>query len=619
MKNYILFAFNVCLSLSLFAQVDFTANDQVPGIDVPFRVGVNPSFHNTDWTDQKLADIAAGNPALGLPGAGMKAFRVPLGELFLEYFGYDIRVAAFEHYASLGMGEHTVFLQEPSVAHRDQTEYCPGDNSRLFANMYLPIYDGGANGTPYNDENYAARYVYETVNTYKAHVKIWEIWNEPDFDFSSRAWLSQGEPGNWYETVPDPCDYKLKAPIYHYIRFLRISYEMTKLADPDALVAIGGLGYESFLDLVLRHTDNPDGGAVSADFPLTGGAYFDVLSYHSYPHYDGSVRYWNNAINNFTYTRHSDAAVAGTYRLGDKFVNRLQQYGYGSTYPEKHVIITEANIPRKPFDEYMGSASAQRNYAMKMQVKAYEKDLRQLHFYDLADATSYTAANSWLDMTGLYQQISNTQPYQAEINESGIGCRTTTEVLWGLQFDAAATQQLALPDHLDGAAFTDATGVHTFAMWAKTQTDRSEAAEALYDLPAGFGYTSLVRRRWDYGQTGAAANISPQGIQLTGSVQFLTGSALPVSTEELPWVQALTVGPVPTADRVILRFELLRAQALDVRMLDVVGRVVHTQMFAGTAGENTVTLSLATLPAGSYLGELVSPDGRSTAFRLVKQ
>ena len=618
-KHIYLFA-ALILASQLSAQVGYTANDQVPDFDVPFRVGVNPSFHNTDWTDEKLADIAAGNAALGLPGAGMKAFRVPLPELFLEFFGYDIRVPAFEHYADLGMGEHTVFLETPSVEHRDQTEYCPGDNSRLFANMYLPIYDGGANGTPYNDDNYAARYVYETVSQYKDHVRVWEIWNEPDFDTSNNAWLGEDEPGNWYDNVPDPCDYKLKAPVYHYIRLLRISYEMAKLADPGALVAIGGVGYESFLDIVLRHTDNPDGGAVSAEFPLTGGAYFDVLSYHSYPHYDGSVRYWNNAINNFTYTRHSDAAVAGTYALGQNLADRLTQYGYdGTTYPRKHLIVTEANIPRKSFGEFMGSDAAQRNYAMKMQVEAYAKELRQLHFYDLADATSYEGANSWLDMTGLYQQISNTQPYTATINESGIGCRTTTEVLWGLEYDEAATQALNLPTNVGGAAFVDAQGKHTFALWARTATDRSEAAEAEITIPASFDYTSLLQRRWDWSKSGQEAYVALDQIPLTGSVVFLTGSDAPVGTETPAWVRSLKIGPNPTESELQVSLTLEKAITMSGTICAVDGRELWRKSALNFAeGTQTLTIAVGKWAAGTYVLTLTTAAGESISRSFIR-
>ncbi|HFC00459.1 MAG TPA: hypothetical protein ENJ53_06600, partial [Phaeodactylibacter sp.] len=327
MKNYLCALVFLCLSFSIFSQPTFTANDIVPAYATPFRLGINPNFNGNQWSDEKLASIAAGNAAVGIQGVGVRAFRVPLPENFLDFWGYDIRVDAFQHYEELGILDNTVFLEAPTDEHTDTTSYCAGTTSTMFANIYEPIWDNGANGTPVNDENYAALYIYKTVLAYKDYVKYWEIWNEPDLDMSGNGWKPPGMPGNWYDNVPDPCDYKLQAPVYHYIRLLRISYEVIKTIDPDAFVTVGGLGYASFLDIILRHTDNPNGGEVTAEYPLTGGAYFDVLSYHVYPHINGSLKYWDNSINGFAYRRHTDAALDGTVGLKEEFENVLLQYG----------------------------------------------------------------------------------------------------------------------------------------------------------------------------------------------------------------------------------------------------------------------------------------------------
>ena len=101
--------------------------------------------------------------------------------------------------------------------------------------------------------------------------------------------MEPGQPGNWWENNPDPCDYKLRAPIFHYIRTLRISYEVIKSIAPDDYVCIAGLGFDSFLDALLRNTDNPDDGKVTAEYPLGAGAYFDVVGFHVYPHIDLSL------------------------------------------------------------------------------------------------------------------------------------------------------------------------------------------------------------------------------------------------------------------------------------------------------------------------------------------
>ena len=263
----------------------------------------------------------------------------------------------------------------------------------MFANLYEPIWDNGANGTPVNDENYAALYIYKTVSLYKDYVRFWEIWNEPDLDNQGNGWKPRTIAGNWYDNVPDPCEIQMGAPVYHYIRLLRISYEVIKTLDPDAYITVGGLGYESFLDVILRYTDNPDGGQVTAEYPLKGGAYFDVLSYHVYPHINGSLKIWDNAINGFAYHRHSDAAVGGALSLKNKFENILLEYGYdGQTYPKKIFILTETTVPRKKLEDFIGSDAAARNYAIKLQVASYQNEIRQLAIYQLADQASFNAA-----------------------------------------------------------------------------------------------------------------------------------------------------------------------------------------------------------------------------------
>lgn len=87
--------------------------------------------------------------------------------------------------------------------------------------------------------------------------------------------------------IPEIISYLLLSIIT--IGLLRISYEVIKTVDENAYVCIGGIGNPAFLDAVLRNTDNPIDGTENNDYPLLGGAYFDVLSFHSYPHIDGSM------------------------------------------------------------------------------------------------------------------------------------------------------------------------------------------------------------------------------------------------------------------------------------------------------------------------------------------
>ena len=225
---------------TLSAQINYTAKDGVPEYTGEFGYGSNMGVY-AGWTDAQLADISMGNPGLNIDGAGVNSLRPLLPEWFLEFWGYTIRETTFQHYASLGGPNNVAIIGYPSDEHEDPNQYCSGQTPLTFANLYEPIWDAG-NGTPINENNYYANYVYKMVNVYKDYVHFWEVLNEPDVDLSGNGWKPSGMPGSWFDNVPDPCEYTLYAPIYHYIRMLRITYEVVKTLDPDAYVAVGGLG-----------------------------------------------------------------------------------------------------------------------------------------------------------------------------------------------------------------------------------------------------------------------------------------------------------------------------------------------------------------------------------------
>ncbi len=517
----------VCVTLS--AQPSYTANDVVTPYTGNSYYGTNMGYH-APWTDMQLADIAAGGANPNSFGMGCKSLRPALYEHFLEQYGYNIKVQEFRHYESLGLTDNTVFVGFPSNEHKDPTQYCPGTSSEVFKNLYTDIWDNGENGTPINDENYYALYLYKMVHLYKDYVKFWEIWNEPDLDHSGNAFRERGEPGNWWDTNPAPCDFKLKAPAYFYVRLLRISYEVIKTIDPDAYVAVGGIGYPSFLDVILRNSDNPNDGSINGDYPLKGGAYFDVLSYHSYPHIDGSLREWNNDIGGFDYFRHSDAAAFGVIKLKRRFEDVLEDYGYdGDTYPEKEFIITESNIPRVQMGEHIGSDEAQRNFIIKTLVRCQKNDIRQFHIYNLGEGSSADVNLSEFNFMGLYKKLEGVQPYQQEATDGGIAFKTTSTILHGATYDPVQTAALNMPGKVNGAAFKDQNGEYIYVLWAKTKIDQSESVTANYTFPDELGINNLERREWDFSITGDVYTHDSPSLQLTGAPFFLVAKdVLPV-------------------------------------------------------------------------------------------
>ena len=545
MKKYFLLFFLLSTSLAILAQVNYTANDQVTPYTGLFRPGINFDYY-PPYTSIELANIAAGNPSLGLNGIGAKTSRPALYEKFTQTWGLNFHVNNFQHFQDVGMKDLTMIVGFPAEWHRDQTIYCDGNDpyhvycgndpyttncqSTMFANLYTPIWDGGANGTPYNDDNYLAAYMYELVTLYKDDVKFWEIWNEPGFDHSYvQGWQPPGGPGNWWDNDPSPCVNHFHAPIEHFVRTLRICYDVVKTVDPDAYVTLAGVGFESFLDAVLRNTDNPVDGSVTPEYPLGGGAYFDCMGFHTYPDIDGSVREWDSNTNQWVYHRNSDAAAQGVIKRKNTYQNRLAVYGYdGVTHPKKEWIITEINSPRVKFGaQSMASDESQVNYITKAVVNAMKIDVRQMHPYQLADRKTVADATGEFDLLGMYLNFTGTQPYDnlTKTNE-GITYKTTSDVLFGTKYDAAKTAAMNLPNNLDGGAFYDvANNRYKYILWAKTTLDLSEAASGTYSFPASFGISTLSKREWNYSETNNAVDISPNNIQLTGRpIYLLDGS-----------------------------------------------------------------------------------------------
>lgn len=613
---FLLFWLYACSPL---AQVSYTANDSVPSYHDKFHYGVNLGAYHF-WRDEQLADIAAGNPELGLEGVGVNALRLSLPERFLDYWGYDIRLDAFRHYEKLGMTDNVVFIGYPAASHADTTRYCPGEPSKLFANMYLPIWDEGENGTPVNDSNYCALYIYEMVQRYHPYVRFWEVWNEPDFDFAGGSHRKPGEPGNWWEHDPEPCEYALRAPIQHYVRLLRICYEVIKHLAPDDLVAIGGIGYPSFLDLVLRNTDNPQGGQIDSLYPLKGGAYFDVLSYHSYPHIDNSLRAWSNEAGGFVYFRHSDRCIEGMLTLQAQMRSVLEKHGYdGLPFPQKRWIITESNIPRKQFGEYIGSPEAQRNYLIKAAIACQMNDILQLHVYQLGDIRTEKTARNEFDLMGFYQRLDSIPQYEQQETEAGIAYRTVSTLLAGCHFDPAKTAALKLPAGVKGGAFEDEKGRCVYVLWAETHTDQSEQAAATYSFPASLNLQTLYRREWNFSIRGITMIVNADQVALEGTPVFLTDSRQEIPAEPTQRVE-LTCFPNPVGEYLQIRLSLPGPQIASLSLFDVSGRLIQ-QFFDRlklAGGEHSIILNTELLPRGTYLVVYKNSVAANTTCKLVK-
>ena len=545
--------------------------------------------------------------------AGVHSVRPTLPESFVEQYGYSIRASTFDAYLSTyGMKELTCFVEGPSAAHRDPTTY-PGATrqSRLFDHLYEPIWTAAGS---VNTDNYYAYYLYRLLQVYGGKVRFWEVVNEPDFTYG-------GNMSDWLNRPPLPDEVpNLQAPIFHYIRMLRISYEVIKRYRPDAYVTVGGVGYPQFVDALLRYTDNPAGGAVDAAYPRTGGAYIDALSFHSYPAY--SLHTWDNNINGFRYTRTSDYAANQMLKDRQGMATVLAKYGYGSTYPAKHLLMSETNIGRRTSGDRTGSDEMQRNYGLKVLVLAQKNNIRQLYLYELGESVDAPAPSTpvsggdELALMGLFENMKRDAPGAQRITEQGQAVATTSKLLYGWSYDAARTTALALPAGADGAAFSK-NGTYTYVLWAKALTDNTEAASATYSFPAAWGLNNVDRYEWNHAATTTKTTQSAQGIALTGTPLFFTASGVPLPVELSAFTataagyRAVRLAWATASEKNSAAFEVERS--LNGTGFDRIGTVAA----AGTStAPREYALTDARLPAGTatlyYRLKQVDQDGTSS-------
>ena len=493
-----------------------------------YMYGVNPGWYGFNWSTQDLATLAMGNPAINVKGAGAKSLRMPIYDDFVTTYGLTSLIGDFQHFSSLGGGEFTAFVGSPHPTHRETTTF-PGspEPARTFKNLYEPIWLDSAQ-TIVNPNNYYAKYLFDVVSTYGAYVKFWEIVNEPDYTYSGGGW--QGDinppiPGSWFDQDPTPEELvNLRAPIEHYVRMLRISWEVIKKLQPDDYVCTGGIGYISFLDAVLRKTDNPVDGSVTSEYPLKGGAYFDVISFHNYPMYNLSQ--WSNAIGGFEYFRHSDAATRAYLHVKKSMDSIAALYGYNNvTYPGKQFICSETGVARTMDGVIWGTNEGQKNYIIKAQVASQKNGIKQLYWYQTGDGAD---PNFQFDQMGLYYYFGDNQPYNATKADQGIALKTTSDLLFDATFDSTRTAALNLPATIDGGAFKRPNNTFVYVLWAKTNTDLSENASATYTFPTGIipgGY--LTQKLWNFSETNSSTTVSSNGIVLNATPAFFESAPAP--------------------------------------------------------------------------------------------
>ena len=337
---------------------DSKAYKEVPNGDLlKFRIG-NGLGAYSGWDDAKVTKLAA--------NVGYKGQRKKIPESHFATWGYGIEIDDSKYCNSVEIYDLVGYLHTPTSEHSSRPNTSVSTESYPPSNLYEPIWK--SDGVTVNPDNYWANYIYNTVTNYKPYVKIWEVWNEPDYVGGNQQVVA-----GWETSPPSSSDLlSWHGTIFEYIRLLRITYEVVKSVDPTAYVATGGIGYPTFLDSILRYTDEPNGGAISSDYPLYGGAYFDCVAFHQYPQYGVTDSETGQKYD----TMGSDSLSMRAAILKKNFVTVLKKYKFdGETYPKKIFVLTETGVASESLQGVVGRDEVRRNFVLKMPLRALEYDI----------------------------------------------------------------------------------------------------------------------------------------------------------------------------------------------------------------------------------------------------
>ena len=450
-----------------------------------FRFGVNPGYYGPGIDRRESSQLSV--------AAGADSLRTTLPESYLKQWGDGIESEDYASYTPLGLGHHVCFLIGPTREHSNAPASAQDYELDHYSpkNLYQPIFlaDGSV-----NPDNYWAAYVERVAKTYGQYLDIYEVWNEPD-----------QVGGNWQATVawdnaaPKPADLVWwNDSIFAYIRMLRITHEVVHRFDSDASVTVGGVGYGTFLSALLRYTDEPKAGAVSADFPDTAAKYLDIVSYHYYPVFGGGS---------------SDKGVDGLIAARDDYRTRLSAAGAG----ERQFVVTETGAPRYAVGGNVGGADYAANYLVKALTLGHFEGLVGIDWFAQGDGAALGASMDSFAYMGLYFDYSKaTQVSDTKLSPQGQAYAWLKTWLPNTAADPDALSALALPESVRGAAFLTEQGHHLYVLWARTKDD--ESATASFSLPAA---APVTVHAFDLVKGAATTMLNPSGGKVSLSLSGL--------------------------------------------------------------------------------------------------
>jgi hypothetical protein len=253
---------------------------------------------------------------------------------------------------------------------------------------------------------------------------------------------------------------------------------------------------------VLRYTDEPTHGMTTADYPHTGAAYLDVLSYHYYPVFSGGS---------------SDHGVEGFLDQRDQMRAALSEVGLGAM----NFVVTESGAPRYALGTSPGGVPYASNYLLKMMTLAHYQGFEGVDWFVQGDGAVPGASTDPFQYMGLYFNYSQaTMVSEVHIAPQGQAYAWLAGWLEGTAADRAALDALALAADVRGAAFAKAGGGRLYVLWAHTMGDEGATTNYAFHADAPVRVRTWTPDGGEHSEMRAPAG-GTVALALTGTPQLV--------------------------------------------------------------------------------------------------
>jgi hypothetical protein len=228
---------------------------------------------------------------------------------------------------------------------------------------------GGKICGPINSANLNdfADFVTRLVQRYKGSVHYWELGNEPDVD-PDEIFVDFSQFGCWGDSTD---------PYYgggYYAEMLKIVYPAIKAADPNAKVLIGGLLLDCDPTNPPDHKDCLPSRFFEGILRNSGAPYFDIVSFHGYPYYDGT----RPVDETFVSWQARGGVVAGKV---DFLREVMAAFGVNKPiFHTENALICPETLPfcNAPTEEFFQD---QADYVVKSYLRSFALDLEVMIWY----------------------------------------------------------------------------------------------------------------------------------------------------------------------------------------------------------------------------------------------